>query len=661
MKEVDMWCSFGDWIRTRLSTIVHNVTKHASGVLLETPVIEFDGRIWHCVHAVQTQSLTVWEYIPDGTSLAEWTELVSAVSRTGGMLASPEEMLPELRLSMEAKGFDGRIYFSVLQQSAHDLIYEWSIVDDVAFMDQFEIGRVIRGASAIHSVNYAARGIAENAPVRDAWLSRLKAVCLGQQSRADLPRPEAPRTNPASLLEIQRIVGILREEWRPEETAQRVALCRRALSLIDYSEQPGNWALLQFALGTHLTGQAHPAAEDIEAAIAAYRRALQVWHAETHGELWAQAMMHLGLTFRDCPEGDRARNIQHAATALLQALSVFSTEGKPLECARTLHHLTKILPEYNLAAADELGVAATELRDSLQTHTRNTSPFTWAKSMLELGRAFEALAEAQRKLDGSKADDHYKEALNCYTQVLDNPELRTGELKKLLPLFDEAMYRMEQLQYRGSGPVADPQVAEQERRWRAVYLRPLVTTGTLMLPNHFRDPDSLKLRFNEEPAALSLETILQRALTPYLTIFSMGGFQAPLGVSHIYTPPGGDWKEMLPGLLSITDLIFLVPHLSPGIMWEVELLIREDFIPKCLFVMPPPSPTYDVRSMWESAVSKLNDFGLRLPSYDEEGRIYRLDSAGCVAESWSFEPVWAATLFHHLKHLLPDRLREAPD
>jgi hypothetical protein len=96
-----------------------------------------------------------------------------------------------------------------------------------------------------------------------------------------------------------------------------------------------------------------------------------------------------------------------------------------------------------------------------------------------------------------------------------------------------------------------------------------------------------------------------------------------------------------------------MPHDSPGLRWEIETLMGLRSIPKVLFLMPPESATFDARSLWKGAAAVMRDQGLALPEYRPDGLIFRLETAGSVAESIPFDTIWHDTLFARIEHLLP--------
>jgi hypothetical protein len=204
-------------------------------------------------------------------------------------------------------------------------------------------------------------------------------------------------------------------------------------------------------------------------------------------------------------------------------------------------------------------------------------------------------------------------------------------------------------------PILPPGHRERTRRAEAVYLRPFVSSGRLVLRNAFRDPASLTVQFEREPEEMTLEAVLYRVLGGDLLFSAVGGHPEGYGLGRIYTIVGESdtWRELVRGLVGRVQLIFIVPHLSEGVRWEIGQLTGEGALPRTLWVMPPTSPHFDVEAMWADAQPMLAELGLSLPRYDPAGMLMRVGHEGAVVESWPFEDVWTGILLQRIEHLLP--------
>ena len=206
--------------------------------LVEGLVPVFDDRRWDCAYAWTTVENSLQEFVPRGDRHSEWHELVTvqAVGVTPGTALADYVELG--RLAIEARVVvDGAFDWQILVRRHDDLTYSWTIEDDVAIVDQLELVRVVRGATAMHSLHYAIRApLGEAAAARAQWLPRLESAVLARRpprpARATPPIPEEARVAFKALT------------TDPELSAASVTTARRALSLIERASDPMLWAIL---------------------------------------------------------------------------------------------------------------------------------------------------------------------------------------------------------------------------------------------------------------------------------------------------------------------------------------------------------------------------------------------------------------------------------
>jgi hypothetical protein len=295
-------------------------------------------------------------------------------------------------------------------------------------------------------------------------------------------------------------------------------------------------------------------------------------------------------------EGDRERNLQHAAAAYRQSLRVFPRGGEDWADA-TL----------SLADIEPPGEATVELYQDVVDALVEDFTFRGASEerSLEFGaRATEGVQIAGRELMG-------------------------GEV--IVPEgFDDR---------KTLGPL--------------IYLRPLMTSGRLILPNRFKDPAGLTVQYEREPEEMTLEGVLNRILAEHFSVVTLGGRPEGYGPSRIVIRD--NWKQVFDFVLRDCVLIMIVPHVSGGVRWEVEQLLDREVLDKTLVVMPPRSAHFDAGAMWAEGSELFAGLGLHLPPYDDEGMFMLLGADGDVSESWSFNVVWSNSLLARLEPLLPQR------
>jgi tetratricopeptide (TPR) repeat protein len=151
-------------------------------------------------------------------------------------------------------------------------------------------------------------------------------------------------------------------------------------------------------------------ADELDAAMDAFRAALEV---AVSGEQAAGLLMHLGLAFGERIHGDRADNVEHAVTALRDALN--ELDGSDDEELRAM-----VLTNLSVALArgergDRVAVlreAADRCREALRLRSVRRNADNWAYSQLNLGEALRDLAALG---EGSAA-----EAREAFQAVIDH-------------------------------------------------------------------------------------------------------------------------------------------------------------------------------------------------------------------------------------------------
>jgi hypothetical protein len=261
-----------------------------------------------------------------------------------------------------------------------------------------------------------------------------------------------------------------------------------------------------------------------------------------------------------------------------------------------------------------------------------------------------ALADVERSLETK--EDLYNQVVCAFVE---DPEFADGTdvdfVAEIVYRASTGIQRVDRM--RGGEVIVPPGFDERGTRGGVAYLRPLITSGHLMLKNEFRDPAALVVQYEHEPDHMTLEGVINRVLAPHFDVIAIGGRPEGYGPSRILMPPDLDWKNAFNIVFDLSILVLIVPHDSEGVSWEAEQLVARRALGKTLFVMPPTSRHFDADTMWTEGRTLLAAHRLHLPPYDPAGRFIRLGPDGMVAESWPFEVVWLNTLTKHIEHLLP--------
>jgi hypothetical protein len=569
------------------------------------------------------------------------------------------------------------------------VVFAWSIDGAFAVEDQYEVVRVVRGVAALHIAHFAARGrsIAGDEERATEWLRRLQDALVVH--RASRP-PVADAEPPAEREEVDRRLALLAEAPRPGEPADPAAFHESMLRGIGRGERPELYASVSTMVGFHLL-RSRPAMtaeqraeaearfrhrgsppelkegvsygvfrssptfppEAVEVAIRAFRSAMEVLARQPDAGMWATTAMGLAQAFMHRQPGDPVLNLSFARHGYQQAAEVFGALGRRPALAHAITGLAMV--NWRLAAAGEAqGVqVAVELYEmALRIQTPDGEPLDWAETMLNLAGAQEELGRATGRAEQLiAAETAYASVLE---QAASNAAFKGLDVDSLAWITGYAIQGLQRLDRTGTPEPRTPSgFRDRDVSGRVVYLRPLLSSGTLVLANRFRDPSTFAVQFDVEPGTLTLESALYRVLAEHVSFSTVGGRAEGFGATRWYIIGGEGWEESVKLNLSTADLVLMFPHDSPGVRWEVGHITDTGALGKVLFVMPPASPGMDVPAVWQGAVEMMRAFGLELPVYRDEGLFFRLGADGTVAETLPFDCVWDNTLYAGIAHLLP--------
>jgi CHAT domain-containing protein len=218
--------------------------------------------------------------------------------------------------------------------------------------------------------------------------------------------------------ELRQLLQQARQLGQPSKMPEFLRLVQRALALVSRTDHAELWASLQAELGNGFA-QSFPGdrAANLEAAIAAYRAALEVYTREAFPVEWAKAQNNLGNAYLERIAGERSTNVEAAIAAYRAALEVYTRKAFPADWALTLHNLGNAWSEriagersVNLLAA----IAAYQA--ALTVRTREASPSDWAMTLTNLGAAFRDLTSGDLSANVEAAIAAYRAALEVHTR-----------------------------------------------------------------------------------------------------------------------------------------------------------------------------------------------------------------------------------------------------
>jgi hypothetical protein len=574
------------------------------------------------------------EWLPPGQSLALWEELLS-IERYGAAAGMPfAGWLMARRLDIAGRLTDGQLHWEILKQSDSDVVYRWRVIGDYAIDDQECLGRLLRSARDLHAVRVVARRLL-SAEERATWLVRLGSLA---------PRPTEARAAVTSRFlsadEAQDRVKSLRPLAQQPVTDVKAFLWA-CLDGVSRSRTPDLYSALLILCGLHLQIARDPAVNPLTTAIATLRRAVET--ATPRSAVWARAVAALAKAYlhqaatEDVPDTRRARLAFQTAAEAFAELGLASDMGAAAFGLGNCDRLTA------KTAADLNGVLRWYI-GALERQPVADDPLGWAETTIAIGEVRTELFELTRGVAArEEAEAAYERVLAAFAS---NPvfcNFGTMGVEEVMVRAVAGLQRLDRSEL--PTPVFPPGFNERETRGSVLFLRPLTTARAMTLENRFTHPERFAVRFDPEPARLTLETALYRALAEHLSFWSIAGHADGTGASRIFVLGGEGWKDLALSQFDRADVILFVPSNSPGVRWEIETLLAKALMTKVLFLMPPPAPDYDVEGLWDGARSLLLGHAIEVPAWDSAGLFFAVNAAGQVDWTLPFETLWEHTLY----------------
>jgi tetratricopeptide (TPR) repeat protein len=614
-ENVNRWSEARQLLETAVNTRDQRVVGPASRLLVQLNVSELPERLiprlnvpWRCMRATSAGAYYLEEYLKPPETCDNWSAIVTAqqVALAG---ISPLKYMEVIRASCERRVINGRLTWTILEQTEDELIYESEMAGDIANIDQNELTRIVRRNDRLFTIQHAVRG--DLAGAHGEKRQRLEMLHSARFERAPAPSCEKP-TSSQNIAAKDVLAQISRFPELTED--ERLLFCRSHANTVSKLHFPQEWALFHFQLALAPIDLSLPAValeEHFSEAEASMRRALEVLTVETAPDLWGRGIAWLGrLAFQ--------RAYHHRKTQLGQEYVQIhlSNARAALEKARTLFR---------------------------------PGSFEWCEIMVDLG-------DVQLSLDLDAAAATYNEMLGTMSNApplagKDNTDCNREALASLAVRAIAGVQSIDRSKH--GEPVVPPERPGANTSRKALYLRPLLSAGHLTLQNRCV-VGAFDAGFRTEPDTMTLESLVYRVLGRNLTVASVGGRPEGYGAARWTLVTGGDdWRGFLEWLEPQSDLIVLVPHSSDGVRWELDLLLKRGALRKTLFIMPPCSADTDVAAMWAEAEAMMRERGLQVIPYQNEGGVYRLEPDGTVAERWPFDLLWNNTFLSKISHLLP--------
>jgi len=198
-------------------------------------------------------------------------------------------------------------------------------------------------------------------------------------------------------------------------------------------------------------------ADNIEQAVASYRRALRVYTADAFAADRAGALNNLATALRARLLGDRERNEDEAVDVLREALDVYTREADPYSWAGTISNLGTAYFERQTGDRNEnIDKAIAAYRSALEVRQEDALPWEWAATQFNLGQALwrrhrgdrtanltgaaEALTSTLRVRSRERTPDEWAATQSMLAVVYDElAELTGGDIDEAIAACEAAL------------------------------------------------------------------------------------------------------------------------------------------------------------------------------------------------------------------------------
>jgi hypothetical protein len=161
-----------------------------------------------------------------------------------------------------------------------------------------------------------------------------------------------------------------------------------------------------------------------------------------------------------------------------------------------------------------------------------------------------------------------------------------------------------------------------------VYLRPFNIDGKFIEAPRQRADDAFVEEYGLPTAYHDLESALALLVYPHSQLVALSDDPGKAGAGYVRSTDLS-WKEEVRALCEHAEGIFVVPFNFEGTAWEVEMVIKSNWLLKTFFVMPAHASLHrlpgfrrlslDYRDKWEKGRARYGM--LKLPEYDEQGAV----------------------------------------
>ncbi len=145
-----------------------------------------------------------------------------------------------------------------------------------------------------------------------------------------------------------------------------------------------------------------------------------------------------------------------------------------------------------------------------------------------------------------------------------------------------------------------------------LYLRPFESTGRMTTLRNERE-------FKRSREFIDVEAVISEAVEPRMPLIGLGKPGEQVGAGRI-SSTDENWWSSVKLLIDNAVLIFVLPQQKKGATRkEVEWLLTNRYVDKCIFLMPP-----NWENNWKSVSIEMESLGIKFPKYRSEGLLFTL-------------------------------------
>jgi hypothetical protein len=124
----------------------------------------------------ERQRVRIFEVVPRGQTVENWTELVTMQSSARKKHPAPRQAVDETKVKLAARC--PGVVWNEIEAKRDDILYEWRITGCGTEPDQQEIARYLASKSTVFRIAYSVKGKQMSDADRQQWISRLRAAKL---------------------------------------------------------------------------------------------------------------------------------------------------------------------------------------------------------------------------------------------------------------------------------------------------------------------------------------------------------------------------------------------------------------------------------------------------------------------------------------------------